>query len=1412
MKKILIPALIALLACPFVGSAEILDTGFEYATSGDVKVGEWNSQYSKVMDMAHKDGIPVVVFWARKSCGMCKALERQLATSEAIAWAQDSGYLFLFALEGSADSSKVLALCQTGVSLPFAGVYWDKNADGKPDVQQKWCGRKGSMPVKTGELLSDFIESVEKYLGTYVNYNGGEFAAGEDAGNRMECEAATEYVAVELVREGSAASSAAEVTLEVTGPNGYSEVYDVVWAAGETSRTVEVDVSQVGFTTDGQKLELALVDSRGTTQSNSSITFVKKEASASNPLWIGERSTGFTTSATSSVPTLDFGEWTMDLDAAKALAKAKSGYVCVSMQGSMWCPDCANTDRNFLEVKKSGENLFCKWAKEHKVALVSCDIPNFTGKGAEDFATPCLLSRKPYATALARAKEWPMSGAAASLTNKVMRSGVGYQTRKGISEADALKQLAKFQKLANTNTDAGGFHRPEDGNANRTGVPIFVLLRADGTVAARFTRLASVSPMKYSDASKSTDISVANAEALLLRFEEMLAIADAKSGEVDASEIGNNYPSSGSVALTANGGSASGRLCNADFIDTFKLNGMSGNALQKVTVKGTSSAKVKVSYYNPEILTDAGKMQVLATATGKLSAGVTLSAELTKAGDYYVQVEGADITATEFDAYSKSSSNFVDFTISGETVLVPQDGMAEANAAADSDTIRIKLEANTLYRIIGMASVDTTVFKAMLDSSTTDLYQTLKGGEISVKVNGKGGSLKYQKWVTGKIGFVKASESVLDSVGTVAVDLSRTVGFSGEVKVRVSLDTANTTFKFDNGDPRYVIDGNTAFTAKEFTFADGATAAESINSLKIALKRDNTIRDASATGVVALKLEIVSGAAELTTINYQLKVTDDAASVSAKFIRYANTDGFTIPASTSYSSLKKVSGKLPSGVKATYNAKAKQIEFSGAPTKVESGSITYKIGSSKPVTIAFEVIDVAKLAKDDPLYNPYVGVARTVEDMAVIDYVAVGESDTFARLIGTLKLTLAANGKISAKYTTASGTVSFSGKGWNYKDTESADDDDWGEMKASLTAKNGYALTVSCFNDGTIEADVTDPAYDDSQWLDAYASATQWSKTNPASAYKGTYTAALLPAGTKVTMDDGTLQALPGKITETAEYLAPRGAGYLTMTLTSSSAINKGKVTWAGVLPDGKKISGSSVLTDSDAEYGCEGTASLPIIKKTGADQITLAVEIVADGATDPSAVCTPEFESEGIVQKLVGEFKHTDKTARGAYSMDMFVYGGYYDASKSLIEVCNEKEIPVSQLLGVDMTPVKEFGIGLGGVAGEVSGSTLTIAKNTVSAKGDVTLSLKRKTGVVSGKFTIPYTINGKTKKMSAKWTGVIIPGWKEGCGCGFGSQVDGLPFIFGSYYFNDKVQAETGKTITVTRGGLLETVSPDL
>ena len=83
-------------------------------------------------------------------------------------------------------------------------------------------------------------------------------------------------------------------------------------------------------------------------------------------------------------------------------------------------------------------------------------------------------------------------------------------------------------------------------------------------------------------------------------------------------------------------------------------------------------------------------------------------------------------------------------------------------------------------------------------------------------------------------------------------------------------------------------------------------------------------------------------------------------------------------------------------------------------------------------------------------------------------------------------------------------------------------------------------------------------------------------------------------------------------------------------------------------------------------------------------------------------------------------------------------------------------------------------------------------------------TFRFVRSTGLVSGTWKLPYTLDGGAtwKYVSATWKGVVLTGWGDCCQVG-----DSRPFVNGAFYFTEKRSYENDKkrtvSVTLKRGG---------
>ena len=894
-------AFACLAALSVVGAQAATDAsynGVQFSTSAtEILPGEWNRNFKEVKAAAIEANAPMFIFWGNNGCGYCEKLEKAMRGETFVRYMQESGLYFCFAVKGDSKAGTQQSAAKSASKdgsgeFPYIGFYFQK--DDGTEVKHKGHGRSGAMagPVKSGGLDAQLISTIKKWVGDWEPIKGGQFfvkSAGqvETEGNRYETEAGRKTVTVKLTRSASAAKKEYEETLSISGAATGSQT--ISWEADEAEKEIDIDVTSL--TKVGDKLQLTLEDENGKDGQTATITFVEKANSAANPLWKTERTDPY---ANGAAPELQFGEWTMDLDAAKHLADRDGGYVLVSVQGSLWCPDCANTDRNFLEVEKDGEKRFTAWATEKKVALVSLDVPKFNSHGGADgplvsfeettAKAPTLLSREGMETTLARSGEYPASGASEALTQPLYRSGLGYLSRKGISDEEAEATLKRNWELITKDVSEGGFHEKTDSWLNRTGVPIFVLLNGKGEPVARFTQFASTSPMAADQAKW---------DAYIQRFNEMLAIADSKAATgVEATELGNNaLVAASATELGANGGQAQGRVSAVDQQDAFYLKGMTGNARLAVTVTGSDSARVTVylatgdDYKTAPTSTGATtKKYVLdskAFASGTLDAsGVRVTRTFDKPGDCFVVVKAETGVAVD-----SAAETFHDFTVKCEIdALLPSEAVAVANAPEGSDKIGIELVNGGVYRLTGLADAGNA--DLVKKEGTDDVYTyTGATGKCQLTLATAGGEIAFQKWNPGELGFepdyvtLPAKKTTKKDVTVtrkenVGIDIAyrRTKGYSGDVKVRVLFDKEASTFFYDYAIdpaagskemPRFYVDGKLDFmenpVVAEAEWKDGAALDDCRGVVSVTIRETEVqkIQSFFGDGCVVFNFEVV---------------------------------------------------------------------------------------------------------------------------------------------------------------------------------------------------------------------------------------------------------------------------------------------------------------------------------------------------------------------------------------------------------------------------------------------------------------------------------------------------------------------------------------------------------------------------
>lgn len=1452
-------------------------------TSPTLTLGRTRSDLTQCIQWAEEYGIPLVAIWSNEGCAHCERLERAMTSEAFRAHALKSG-LIICAIFNSDGKGSITKSDPEGVRngsgyhwcwgygnnsiykkismFPFVRFYWKKdgkqivdavrtgdNVDGNvgtdvstgtmTDAYGTYATVAGKTANKAGLYTIDYM--IKMFPGyepvTLTDYAGGEFASGTDTENdRLEIEAGTTNVTVNLVRDAGTAASPATNILTVAYPAGKPAARllgaataavtgdtSLIWEVGETNKTVNVPIKSANLS-DGDAITLLLKDEKGEARGTNHIWFVEKEVSAANPLWIGERTKD----------TLQAGEWTMDLDVAleRTAAQAGDAYTLVEFTGALWCPWCRGSESYLLET-----DAFKSFVADKNISLVCIDNPRRFRTAdvyAEGNATNS-VSGGPYGAAptLLRAD--------VGTSGNTTASGLGYMTRKMISKEDAEAVLQRNHDLGYI----GGAYATPD--AYRTGYPTFVLLDKSGTVIGRLNY--QYGETKDNDARYPFDL----AENMI----RLTNLVETASAEREA----NRY------ATTTELSAAVGTPVTVDLGINCPEQGIRLENIPSGTVEFSSADNVVLTLLRLDsvVLQRKDATNVVAktetvtmpttVATGTNSMSYAFSAEDASAS-YIFKVaayEGAD--TKKFGAAGLAMRA----TVTSATVLTPAEKSAEFTPVTDS--IALEIEEGTVYKLSGSWQDLTVAFSSNGDGTWT----ATKSGRVTLAVTA-GEAVVYQIWRPGSVGFTTTSRTVKekdqDVVDEVPVSLSRIGGVSGSVTVTVSLDKDNTNLTDFEGAPRY------EFTPATITWADGENF---MTNVTIKIVGDNNY---DGDGTVALNISLDDGASALTNSTFVLTVTDNderapgsAAFVESGTIYFKESAGATVHAVRKTASDGAVSvavtttaGTLSSEEVswANRNSDAQEVTLTGLVAG-KAATLTLKAASGGvTVPSASRTVKVTAVADDAPEF------AESAVSLALARYVATsnilavkegtftpGNTLTFTKKTGALPPGLAAKwdkeanalaivgkpskaGTYTAVYQVSEkrGSKSVAGLtteiSFNIVDPATGDGGD-GVVPNPAVAKSRTFKDVMIIGDGKLRGilQLTIPAtgrasaklvcadgtvsLSSKSWSEYYAgtgaltatlvgatkatadwsllltAATDGSVNLELSEPDGTETAATISGDTWSA--DNTAAAYEGyytvtlpvaSVTEETAGLAPTGSGYLTIKLLRASALKSGKATWAGVLPNGTAISGSVILTEED------NSAYLPVFKSSSKDVVAGVARILKDAKTLKASGNYRTVSAPAECPAMV--WRHTEAAGSGAsYDATLGVYGGLYDSGDELGALCQEL------YNSTDMHLVAEGIDGTSGVSVSAHGIKLN-TNNGLSAK----LSFNSATGIASGTF--------KTSTGTAKWSGVVLLGWID-CGCSAVSLETTFPFVTGAFFYDNKVTYETPagktKTISVKSGG---------
>lgn len=431
--------------------------------------GRWSKNFNDAKDLSDQTSVPLLIYLGQNGCHYCNDLTRDAINTQTFEeWAAEQELYMVFLREYESEQANTLKTWLRPSSYPTIAVYWPKAAG---TVPQKFTARVDSKPMLNyeGTPAEKLIRSIEPCIRGYSKATRWSFGCGDVEDDRLEAAASTARVYVPIVRTSNLEKSAT-CRLAVAWPDGIvaASTNEIAWTEGQELTNVVVSTSVPGGKDFplGKAIELTLIGELGEELAVSHITFVaERGCSIAYPKWIGEP--------------FDFGEWTMDYEAAKA----KGGYVLVMFTGTLWCPFCYGCETSLLADPK-----FTEWAKDNDVALVSFDQGN---------------SSSP-ATAAGNGKARLLTYAAGEshIVTGEKPSGAFYLSSKGIDPVAAEARIALTTRFTEEWLMPGS-------TGARLGNPTFLLVRNDKVVG----RLSTV---RNADKVYDTDENIARLNDLLL--------------------------------------------------------------------------------------------------------------------------------------------------------------------------------------------------------------------------------------------------------------------------------------------------------------------------------------------------------------------------------------------------------------------------------------------------------------------------------------------------------------------------------------------------------------------------------------------------------------------------------------------------------------------------------------------------------------------------------------------------------------------------------------------------------------------------------------------------------------------------------------------------------------------------------
>lgn len=155
--------------------AASVTAGLNGVSSGDVVLGEWNSDFDACKAYAEANHTPMVLFWASAACGQCANLEKACNTPEFADWRTSRQFVMCFVQNNV--TVKDWARNSSG-KFPYCVAYWSK-ADGTV-INDKFTGRPSFIKGAGGSTLAQmFANRLDQAFAT----SGQPVSPTDDPGN-----------------------------------------------------------------------------------------------------------------------------------------------------------------------------------------------------------------------------------------------------------------------------------------------------------------------------------------------------------------------------------------------------------------------------------------------------------------------------------------------------------------------------------------------------------------------------------------------------------------------------------------------------------------------------------------------------------------------------------------------------------------------------------------------------------------------------------------------------------------------------------------------------------------------------------------------------------------------------------------------------------------------------------------------------------------------------------------------------------------------------------------------------------------------------------------------------------------------------------------------------------------------------